>query len=190
MSAVISRQWHLFLTALLLLWLLPRWGAAQRKLLPEAFFRSPLESTVVYMTYGPGWLTPNGCKHKTDVFFPQVRQKMDISSWTSGTISWFWVALLILFSECNCAFTRVDAGLCNVGLTSCWEGHGCFVPPSHMSSRGQSLHYTFTWARTQWGKQWTAWMSVSRWSALLFCPVFCPFCKVFKLSADWTPSGR
>lgn len=34
------------------------------ELLPEAFFRSPLESTVVYMTYGPGWFTPNGWRNR------------------------------------------------------------------------------------------------------------------------------
>lgn len=115
--------------------------------------------------------TQNRCVFPTS----QTEDGQMTSSWTSGTINWFWVSLLILFSKCNSAFTRIDMGLCNVGLTSCWEGHGCFVPTSHMSSHGQHRHYTFTHVGTQWGKQWTAWMSVSRWSALLFCTFLSSF---------------
>lgn len=60
-----ASPWLLFLTVLVrsdsFCDCLPGELLQNEKLLPEAFFRSPLESTVVYMTYGPGWLTPNGC---------------------------------------------------------------------------------------------------------------------------------
>lgn len=121
---------------------------AQRKLLPEAFFRSPLESTVVYMTNGPGWLTPNG--------------------WGNGHANTKQRHVFPTYSKSDRQVMTTEQQRPSACFALHFYSFAWARVVGRREERGQQRHhYNFRCAGTLRGKQWTSRTSAGRWSPLL-----------------------